>query len=131
MASATLELTRAIVAALKAANVAEGRVYDMVPPSAVFPYVSIGPSDEISVDADCVEASEITFQIDAWSRAPGFPEVLRVAEEVRVSLDDLEVNLVVNALVMIEHRVTRKFRDPDGLTSHAAIEFRAIIELVS
>jgi hypothetical protein len=128
MASPTLELTGAIVAALKSANVAEGRVYDQVPSGVVFPYVSIGPSDEIRADADCIDASEINIQIDVWSRAPGYPEALRIAEAVKLAIDDLAVELTNNALVMIEHQITRKLRDPDGLTSHAAVSFTAVVE---
>lgn len=104
------------------------RVYDNVPANAAFPYVSMGPEQVLQDDADCIESFEISFQIDAWSQAVGFPEVKRVAEEVRVSLHDYELPLVDNALITLTHRQTRIFRDPDGLTNHAALEFIAMIE---
>jgi branched-chain amino acid transport system substrate-binding protein len=37
-------------------------------------------------------------------------------------------NPVPNALVYLQHRTTRTFRDPDGLTSHAALTFEAFAE---
>lgn len=104
------------------------RVYDSVPSSATFPYVSIGPKQSLPDDADCITGFEIFLQLDAWSRAVGFPEVERVAEEVRVSLHEYDLPLVDNALVTLTHRQTRLLRDPDGLTNHAAVEFVALVE---
>src|SRR5688500_11924265 len=45
------------------------RVYDFVPTEPEFPYVSLGPDQVVSDDADCITGFEITLQIDAWSRA--------------------------------------------------------------
>lgn len=133
MTSATLELQGAIVTRLKAVAAVTAligqRVYDAVPASPTFPYVSFGPSDEIKDDAECIRANEVTMQLDGWSRAVGFPEVRRVVAEVVEALDGEELALTDNALLLLEHRTTRFFRDPDGLTSHAAIEFRAIVEI--
>jgi len=133
MTSASLELQGAIVTRLKAVSAVTAligqRVYDKVPSPVTFPYVSFGPSDELSDDAECIKADEITFQIDAWSRADGFPEVKAISRAVRDALHDYNFTLTVNAPVSFEHRTTRVFRDPDGLTSHAAIEFRAIVEI--
>lgn len=132
MTSPTLELQGAVVARLKADTatiaIVGSRVYDSVPGGVVFPYVSLGPSDELSDDADCITGLDITLQIDCWSRAPGFPEVRRLADAVRRVLHGYEFELPVNALVLFEHRQTRYFRDPDGLTSHAAMTFMAFIE---
>lgn len=128
MASPTLELTGAVVARLKEQGVAGGRVYDTVPAEQAFPYVSIGNSFEFRDDAECIDGVEVDFRLDVWSRAPGFPEALRVAEDVRAALHRADLSLEDNALVLIEHLRTDKLRDPDGLTSHAVVEFRAIVE---
>ena len=71
---------------------------------------------------------EITFQIDAWSRAVGFPEVKRIAEQVRRALTDSDLELTDNAMLSLEHSQTRMMRDPDGLTNHAAVVFTAFVE---
>lgn len=137
MTSPTLELQGVIVAALKAdaavAALVAGRVYDSVPRSAAgavtagFPYISIGGDEEVSEDADCIDGFAISLQIDCWSRQPGFPEVRRIADAVRAVLTD-DLSLADNALVFLQHRITRTFRDPDGLTSHAALTFEAFAE---
>lgn len=132
MTSPTLELQRAIVERLKAdltvSALVAGRVYDSVPAEPVFPYISIGPTDEASDDVDCIDGFEIAMQIDVWSRAVGYPETRRVVDAVRQALTAAEIALVDNALVYFDHRITRTMRDPDGLTSHAAMTFEAFAE---
>ncbi|MCP8894297.1 DUF3168 domain-containing protein [Shinella daejeonensis] len=140
MTSPSHELQVAIVARLETdagvSALVAGRVYDDVPPEneriedtgAAWPYVSMGPSDELSDDADCIDGFEISFQIDCWSRAVGFPEVRKVADAVRRALHDEDLPLAENAMVSFRHRITRVMRDPDGKTSHAALSFTAVVE---
>jgi hypothetical protein len=130
MADAVLELQGAIRAALVDASpaIVGGGIYDRVPEDAVFPYVSFGPVDAAEDDAECIDAVEIAFQIDVWSRAVGFPEASGIAAQVRAALHNAELTLSANALVSIEHRQSRRFRDPDGITSHVAMTFIAIVE---
>lgn len=132
MTSPSLELQGAIITRLKAYSgltaIVGTRIHDHVPTSPTFPYISIGPEQVVETDFDCVEGFEVFLQIDVWSRAVGFPEAKSVSEEVRKALHDYELPLIDNALVSIKHRQTRNLRDPDGLTSHSAIEFVALIE---
>jgi len=140
MTSPSHELQVAIVQRLEAdveiAALVGGRVFDDVPSEgyrkedtgAAWPYISMGPSDELSDDADCIVGFEISFQIDCWSRAVGFPEVRKMADAVRRALDDEDLTLSDNAMISFRHRVTRFMRDPDGKTSHAALSFTALVE---
>lgn len=127
---AMLELQGVITSTVKGQSpqLAGGRIYDRVPEDVAFPYISFGPSDAINDDAECIQADEITFQIDVWSRTPGFPEVKQLARDLRNLLLGANIQLTSNALVTLEHSSTRVFRDPDGLTSHAAMTFTAVIE---
>lgn len=129
---ADLELQGVIVAALKAdatvAGLVGSRVYDSVPPGAVFPYISYGPCDTLTDDADCITGLDVFIQLDCWSRSVGYPEVKKISDAVRDALHDKPLSLTVNALVFLEHRQTRTLRDPDGLTSHAAISLQASVE---
>lgn len=135
MASAALELQGAIVAALKADTGVSGivgdRVFDYVPRSsgsvtAEFPFVAIADFQELTEDADCIPGAEIFVTIDVWSRAIGKPEAHRLASAVKAALTDL--TLTDFALVMLEHDSTRTLTDPDGLTTHAVLTFRAFVE---
>lgn len=132
MADPSLELQGAIVVRLKNVSAVQAligqRIYDPVPPSATFPYVSLGPDDLISDDADCITGFEITVQIDCWSRSLGFKEVKQVGDAVREALHGYDFTLGVNASVLFEHRITRNMRDNDGLTQHAAMTFTGFVE---
>ena len=138
MTSATLELQGVVVSALKASpavsNIVGNRVYDHVPRSltgdvsARFPFVGWSSDDEVTDDADCTDGLVVTVEIDCWSREPGFPEVRRLAAAVRAALHNRDLALSHNALVLIRHVQTRTRRDPDGLTSHATVQFEAVLE---
>ena len=132
MTSPTYELQGQIVTLLKASPeltaLIGGRIYDRVPESPTFPYVSFGPSDEVSDDADCIDGFEVTMQLDVWSRAVGFPECRRIVDAVRKALPEDGILLADNALVTFNHRISRIFRDQDGLTSHGAMTFEAFVE---
>lgn len=129
MASADLELQGAIVARLKAdvalSALVDGRVYDQPRGDAPYPQVTIGEADTLRNDADCISGEDVYLTMHAWSRSVGFPEVKRVASAVVDALHDVSLSLPTNNMLAIEHRQTRVFRDADGLTSHAVIEFAA------
>lgn len=134
MANPELELQGAIVARLKAdpavVALVNGRIYDQVPASAVFPYISIGPCDAVSDDADCIAGLLVALQLDCWSRGVGYPEEKKIVDAVRTALHDKEalMPLATNAMSYFQHRSTRNTRDPDGLTSHGILSFEAAVE---
>jgi hypothetical protein len=130
----SLELQKAIVARLKAdagvVALVGQRIYDQPPIAPVFPYISLGPDQTLPDRADCYDGSEVNLQVDAWSRAVGFPEVKRIAEAARAALQDAPLSLAGHRLVDLTFVDGRTLRDPDGLTSHAAMTFRALTEPV-
>lgn len=104
------------------------RIYDRVEKNAPFPYISIGPADQINEIADCFDIATVTIQIDCWSQKPGFYQAREVAKAVIDTLHDREIVLDDNALVSMTLVTNRSMRDPDGLTSHSAITFTADIQ---
>jgi hypothetical protein len=127
------ELQVAIINALKADSAVTAfvgdRILDRVEPGTELPYVSFGPEQDLPEFVDCVDASEIVMQIDAWSDDPGFREVRRLANAIKVALGDFDLPPSAdNALVYFEFDGRRILRDPDGLTSHAVLTFRAGVE---
>ncbi|WP_421367019.1 DUF3168 domain-containing protein [Agrobacterium tumefaciens] len=131
------ELQVAIVNRLKAspevtALVGE-RIYDRVPTengkiTAMFPYISFGPTQELPEDADCIEASELIIQLDTWSRDPGSMEGRKIAKAMKAALTDQSLPLDDNALVYFEFDGRRDLRAPDGLTTQIVSTFRAGVE---
>lgn len=131
MSDPSLEMQAAIVAALKQGGAlpAEvgGRVFDKVPADAAFPYVSLGPLQVLPDKAGCINGAELFQQIDVWSRASGYPEAKKIAVAIVAKLDDQPLNVEGHDAIVFEHSDTRYLRDPDGLTSHAVINFRSLI----
>lgn len=128
MSDPSLLLQGAIVAALKASPaVAGGRIYDSVPPSPSFPYVTIGLSDTVGDDNECWDASECNVQVHVWSRAVGMPEAKGIAAMVRDRLTT-EFSLTDFRVVNAQYVTTRYLRDPDGLTTHAVVELTYLID---
>ncbi len=134
MASADLELQMAIYACLVAdidvSAIVDTRVFDRVPADAIFPYVHLGEAQEITEDVTCVSGQAIYLTMHGWSREVGYPEVKRLAAAVKDALHLAPLVLETWRLVSVSHRDTRVFRDQDGLSSHAVIEFVAFVEKI-
>jgi hypothetical protein len=135
----TYELAAAVVARLKAdaevAAIVGTKVYDRAPTADAAPsppYVTLGPSDAASDDAECIEAYEITMQIDCFSWGAGeayiSEQVRKLAHDVRKALRGTEITLQSNALVLLAHRITRFFRKEDDTVNTAAVTITAIVE---
>ena len=131
----SLALQGAVVAAIKALATEVGtRVYDRVARdtsgkiTATFPYVSLGESDVLGNYADCYDGSDVSLAIHVWSRDVGFPQCKRIASDIRTGLNNAELTLDGHTLELLELERTNYLRDPDGLTSHAVLNFRALTQ---
>lgn len=128
MPDPSLALQGAQVAALKAGPaVAGGRIYDTVPESPTFPYVTVGEGDAVGDDNECWNATEFNSQVHVWSRAVGFPECKTIAALVRDRLT-AEFTITGFKVTEAEYVTARYLRDPDGLTNHAVVELRYLID---
>lgn len=132
MKAATSELQKVIIQTLSndayVKEIVDGRVFDSVPLKAEYPYISLGPMTSDTTLADCLELDNISVQIDVWSREVSSEEMRELANAVRQALIKTDLILEKNGLVLFNHESTRELRDPDGLTSHAAVNFDVIVE---
>jgi hypothetical protein len=134
---ASYELQQAIVRRLKADDAVNaligGRVYDRIPAkddkvTAEFPFVSLGPEQDLPDHIDCIEGGDIVLQIDVWSRDVGRKQAKRIARAVKDALDDADLELGGSALVCLSYEGRHVLPDPDGLTTHIAMSFQATVE---
>lgn len=122
------EVQGALVAALKAAPaIAGGRIYDLVPPGAEFPYVSIGSEQIINDDNSCGDGWEVYSDVHVWSRAVGSVEAKQIMADAVERINAITA-IAGFALISVDVDDTRMFRDPDGITSHGVISARFIID---
>lgn len=133
-----LELQKAVVAALLGDAGfmqligAAGNLYQDVAPNPTFPYVVIGDTHSTDQSVELLASSEIYSDIHVWSRAdPGFVECKRLTDAVRRVLHDANLVLDTQRCVLIQHRITRHMRDPDGVTKHGVVTMYALTEVTS
>lgn len=135
MADPSLALQGAINTRLRSQVLAvSSRVFDHVKSDVVFPYIEIGEFQTVDDGAQCIDAVEVYVTVHVWSRpeegvtAPGQVEVKSIAGAVRGALHEADLNLgSAWQFLEIAHQDTRYLKDPDGLTSHAVLTFRALI----
>lgn len=124
------ELQRAIYGALTAAPaLAGGNVFDQVPENEPFPHITIGDEQVIDDSTTCQDGWEVHTDVHCWSRpANGSKgEVKALAASVVTRIISI-ASVDGFSLVSLTHETTRVFRDPDGLTEHAVVSFRALID---
>lgn len=126
------ELQRAIFQILSSDTdlqaLVDTRIFDRVTPKTPFPYISFGPATTNEADAIDIMAGDHTFQIDVWSRNGGKIACKKICSLVRAALHEIDIELQVNALVLIRVLSIRVLDEPDGLTAHGIITINAIIE---
>lgn len=133
MSDPSLALQGAINVKLRADIVAVfARVLDHVPAGVTFPYIEIGEFQTVDDGAQCHDGVEVFITLHVWSRPgtkrPGQVEAKTIAGAVRTSLHEAELDLGSDwQFLEIAHQDTRFLKDPDGLTSHAVLTFRALI----
>lgn len=107
------------------------RIWDNPPSKPEFPYISLGATDTVRDDADCIRSRDETIQIDVWVREGGrkWP-CKQIIDAVLDALIDLEGELEKGALVSLNIGVVRVLDDPDGITVHGVVQVTALIEEV-
>lgn len=132
MSEATLPLQAAVVAALKAyaplTALVGAKVYDRVPANTLPPYCTITAWQEVDDGSDCFDASEIFFDVQAFSTAVGRPEAARIAGAVKAALHRLTPATTGLENAEIQYRSTNYFTEADGATTRAVLNFQALTD---
>lgn len=102
-------------------------VYDRATDSAAYPYATMGPSYWADDDAECIEAREITLQIDLWHSQSNKGVAEDLADDVANALRGWSDTA---ALTMHPLRVSmvRVMDDPDGVSVHGVVQVEAMVE---
>lgn len=97
MTGAALALQKAILAWLQAApllaeKIGQQGVYDHVPPSAQFPYISFGQSQVYAWDSDSGKGEEHSIVLQIWARSTSRKQVLELMMMVEELMETLGVS---------------------------------------
>lgn len=104
------------------------RIHDAAPRNATFPYVTFGPARSDDWSTDTETGAEHRFVLEVWSRHRGKSEGWAILEAIRMVLDDAALSLDDHVLVNLRFETSDIRRDPDGLTWHGIMRFRAVTE---
>lgn len=115
-------------AGLKAAMGGTARVYDRVPGSPVFPYITIGPEQVLDDGNACDDdVFECFADVHVWTDAVGVAKGKVIAAQV---YDAMKTALILPGWTV--HRVMyeseRHFPDSDGLRGHGVLTFKINLE---
>ena len=136
MASPSRELVGVSVARLRATPAVTAlvgtNIHYRAPEDAPFPHIADFDTSTVRDDATCVTGRQITMNVHVWTRDGIDPlqDARAIVDAVVEALHHAELPLPTNRLLTLNHRGDRIFYDPDGLTGHGVVEFRAIIQSI-
>ncbi len=133
MSDHTVDLFQAVYQTLAGnaallAIVGPDAVHDHVNPSAALPYVVIGDVTATDASGTSVDAQEHTLVVHCWSETPSTLQVKQIIGAVREALHDADLTLAAGRCPNIRCEFTETLRDPDGITHHGVMRFRAVTQ---
>jgi hypothetical protein len=106
----------------------DGRVYDFVPNETAFPFVSFGPVNAGDWSTLTTAGAETFFVLDFWSRKPGRVQAQAMMARAYSALHAQTLILSGHAVAVLRIADSRVIRDPDGVTTHGVMRFRALTQ---
>lgn len=104
-------------------------VYDDVPDhqAVTFPYVNIGEDTTLDYSTKDLVGSETTLNMHVWSRYRGSKEVKQIMDRVHSLLHDSNLTVTGRNFINLRAEFSDVLRDPDGITRHGVMRFRAVM----
>lgn len=103
-------------------------VYDSVPQTEVFPYVTIGEDAHSGWTTNTTLGTDAQLVINSWSRDRGRKETKLIQAQIYNALNRASLTYLGYDIINIELLDSTSFIDADGLTRHGVQTFRALIE---
>ncbi len=131
--SAGWSVQKSIVQALKS-DVAlgvllSGKVFDDVPQRSTYPFVSMGNAIDRDWSTSSESGSEHILTLHVWSKASGKKQCFEIISEVKRVLHDQALVVEGHQLVNLRYVFSDARLDPDGVTYHGIVRFRAVTEI--
>jgi len=102
-------------------------VFDEVLENATYPFVSLGEETAIDYSTKDLNGGEYTINIHVWSQYKGSKQTKEIMDRVHDLLHDSSLSVSGFNLVNLRFEFSDILRDPDGVTRHGVMRFRAII----
>lgn len=102
-------------------------VVDKATESTAYPFASMGPSNWIPADSECIMARDVSLQVDIWGSQSSKGALEDLTDDVAAALDGFADT---DRLTMHPFRVAQVLTmdDPDGMTVHGIVRIEAMVE---
>jgi hypothetical protein len=101
-------------------------VYDEVVEGNSYPFITLGEETVIDYSTNNLVGAETTINIHVWSRYKGSKETKEIMDKVHDLLHDISLTVTGVNLINLRFEYSDIMRDPDGITRHGVMRFRAI-----
>ena len=101
-------------------------VYDEVVEGNSYPFITLGEETAIDYSTNNLVGSETTINIHIWSRYKGSKQTKQIMDKVHDLLHDVSLTVSGVNLINLRFEYSDIMRDPDGITRHGVMRFRAI-----
>lgn len=101
-------------------------VYDEVVEGNSYPFITLGEETAIDYSTNNLVGAETTINIHIWSRYKGSKQTKEIMDKVHDLLHDVSLTVSGVNLINLRFEYSDIMRDPDGITRHGVMRFRAI-----
>jgi len=102
-------------------------VFDEVVENASYPFVSLGEETAVDYSTKDLDGGEFTINIHVWSQYKGAKQTKEIMDRIHDLLHDSSLSVSGFNLANLRFEFSDILRDPDGITRHGVMRFRAII----
>ena len=104
-----------------------GKVFDRATEGLAYPYATLGPSYWTDTSVECIEAREITLQIDIWHSQSNKGVMEDLTDDVAAALNGWADTSVLT-MHPLSVTMVRVMDDPDGKSLHGVVQVEAMVE---
>lgn len=104
------------------------RLYDVVPPAAIFPYATLGDVLIKQFDTKDQYGFDQALVLHVWSRYRGRKELKQIIQTIYDVLHNATLNVSGANVVMCQFQSASTSQENDGLTLHGILRYRIIVQ---
>ena len=108
-------------------NTLGATIADDVPHGTTYPFIEIGEVRASDYSTKDLVGGDLVVECHLWSQYKGSKEVKQMMDRVHDLLHDSNLSVTGFNLVNLRFEFSDIVRDPDGVTRHGVMRFRAII----
>lgn len=102
-------------------------IVDDVPHGTAFPFITMGDARSSEYDTKTDVGGDITLELHFWSQYKGSKEVKQMMDRCHSLLHNSSLSVTGFNLINLRFEFSDIMRDPDGITRHGVMRYRAII----